>query len=142
MPLLLLLHQSIVAGVVHSPSLYPAGVASGRSLPRARVVFVNKMDRVGADFEIVRQMVRERSAPTSCRSTAARRGRAVHRHHRPGRQVRSCTTTTRSAKSTSKDRCGGVERQSQRDAPHLLESIVEQDDAILHKYSKSTSVRG
>jgi len=71
-----------------------------------RIVFVNKMDRVGADFEMCVKMVHERL------------GANVVPIHLPlgagelftgiidwSARSRSCTTTTRSARSTSKDRC-------------------------------------
>jgi len=98
--------------------------------------FVNKMDRVGADFEMCVKMVRERLAHVS-RSTAARRGRVVHRASSTW-SARSNRVRRRLARQKIRRRTspGGAEDKVKEMRHHLLESIVEQDDAILHKVSR------
>src|SRR6266852_6240507 len=77
-----------------------------------RIIFVNKMDRVGADFEMCVKMVRERL------------GANVVPIHLPLGSGELFTGII--------DLIRQVEVVEMRH--HLLESIVEQDDAILHKY--------
>src|SRR2546423_6644691 len=69
-----------------------------------RIVFVNKMDRVGADFEMCVKMVRERLGATRCRSTCrAGRGRCSPGPSTLVAPAGTGTTTTRLARRTSDD---------------------------------------
>src|SRR6059036_2251181 len=77
-----------------------------------RIIFANKMDRVGADFEMCLKMVRERLG-----------GNVVPIHLPLG----SGELFTGPVPAALKDKVAEMRH-------HMLESVVEYDDAILHKY--------
>src|SRR5258706_564337 len=101
-----------------------------------RVVFVNKMDRVGADFEMCVKMVRERLGANVV---------PVHLPLGAGELFTGIIDLVRQVEivydddSLGKKYVEGPVPAALKDKVkemrhHLLESIVEQDDAILHKY--------
>ena len=61
------------------------GVAPGRQYNVPRIAFVNKMDRVGADFDNVVQMMRDRLGAQPCPSSSRSAPETIPRHDRPGR---------------------------------------------------------
>src|SRR6266700_2331169 len=84
-----------------------------------RIVFVNKMDRVGADFEMCVKMVRER---LGANVDLVRQVEIVYDDDSLGKKY-----VKGPAPAVLKDKVKEMRH-------HLLEAIVEQDDAILHKY--------
>src|SRR6266700_1153283 len=84
-----------------------------------RIVFVNKMDRVGADFEMCVKMVRER---LGANVDLVRQVEIVYDDDSLGKKY-----VEGPVPAALKDKVKEMRH-------HLLESIVEQDDAILHKY--------
>ena len=72
-----------------------------------RLIFANKMDRVGADFDRCLAMIRDRLTQEGVPDPASRRrGRDVHRPHRRARAgSRSSSTTRRSARRSPRCRC-------------------------------------
>src|SRR5882672_2676054 len=101
-----------------------------------RIVFVNKMDRVGADFEMCVKMVRERLGANVV---------PVHLPLGAGELFTGIIDLVRQVEivydddSLGKKYVEGPVPAALKDKVkemrhHLLESIVEQDDAILHKY--------
>src|SRR6059036_1766071 len=101
-----------------------------------RIVFVNKMDRVGADFEMCVKMVRERLGANVV---------PIHLPLGSGELFTGIVDLVRQMEivydddSLGKKYVEGPVPAALKDKVkemrhHLLESIVEQDDAILHKY--------
>src|SRR6184192_145500 len=101
-----------------------------------RVVFVNKMDRVGADFEMCVKMVRERLGANVV---------PVHLPLGSGELFTGIIDLIRQVEIVYDDASLGkkyvegpvpaaLKDKVKEMRHHLLESIVEQDDAILHKY--------
>src|SRR5256886_1715500 len=101
-----------------------------------RIVFVNKMDRVGADFEMCVKMVRERLGANVV---------PIHLPLGAGELFTGIVDLVRQVEivydddSLGKKYVEGPVPAALKDKVkemrhHLLESIVEQDDAILHKY--------
>src|SRR5438874_2665278 len=101
-----------------------------------RVVFVNKMDRVGADFEMCVKMVRERLGANVV---------PVHLPLGSGELFTGIIDLIRQVEIVYDDESLGkkyvegpvpaaLKDKVKEMRHHLLESIVEQDDAILHKY--------
>src|SRR6266568_1577005 len=101
-----------------------------------RIVFVNKMDRVGADFEMCVKMVRERLGANVV---------PIHLPLGAGELFTGIIDLVRQVEivydddSLGKKYVEGPVPAALKDKVkemrhHLLESIVEQDDAILHKY--------
>src|SRR5712664_1496572 len=101
-----------------------------------RIVFVNKMDRVGADFDMCVKMVRERLGANVV---------PVHLPLGAGELFTGIVDLIRQVEIVYDDDSlgkkyveGPVPAALQANVAamrhHLLESIVEQDDAILHKY--------
>src|SRR5689334_25431423 len=100
-----------------------------------RIVFVNKMDRVGADFEMCVKMVRERLGANVV---------PIHLPLGSGELFTGIVDLIRQVEivydddSLGKKYVEGPVPAALKDRVkemrhHLLESIVEQDDAILHK---------
>src|SRR5690242_9279962 len=101
-----------------------------------RIIFVNKMDRVGADFDMCVKMVRERLGANVV---------PIHLPLGSGELFTGIVDLIRQVEivyddaSLGKKYVEGPVPAALRDKVkemrhHLLESIVEQDDAILHKY--------
>ena len=103
-----------------------------------RIIFVNKMDRVGADFEMCVKMVRERLGANVV---------PIHLPLGSGELFTGIIDLIRQVEivyddddaSLGKKYVEGPVPAALKDKVkemrhHLLESIVEQDDAILHKY--------
>ncbi len=101
-----------------------------------RIVFVNKMDRVGADFEMCVKMVRERLGANVV---------PIHLPLGSGELFTGIVDLVRQVEivydddSLGKKYVEGPVPAALKDKVkemrhHLLESIVEQDDGILHKY--------
>src|SRR6266567_211355 len=101
-----------------------------------RIVFVNKMDRVGADFEMCVKMVRERLGANVV---------PVHLPLGAGELFTGIVDLIRQVEIVYDDESLGkkyvegpvpaaLKDKVKEMRHHLLESIVEQDDAILHKY--------
>jgi elongation factor G len=103
-----------------------------------RIIFVNKMDRVGADFEMCVKMVRERLGANVV---------PIHLPLGSGELFTGIIDLIRQVEivyddddaSLGKKYVEGPVPAALREKVkemrhHLLESIVEQDDAILHKY--------
>jgi elongation factor G len=103
-----------------------------------RIIFVNKMDRVGADFEMCVKMVRERLGANVV---------PIHLPLGSGELFTGIIDLIRQVEivyddddaSLGKKYVEGPIPVALKDKVkemrhHLLESIVEQDDAILHKY--------
>src|SRR5216117_2360377 len=101
-----------------------------------RIVFVNKMDRVGADFEMCVKMVRERLGANVV---------PIHLPLGSGELFTGIIDLIRQVEivydddSLGKKYVEGPVPAALKDKVkemrhHLLEAIVEQDDAILHKY--------
>src|SRR6266403_2368267 len=101
-----------------------------------RIVFVNKMDRVGADFEMCVKMVRERLGANVV---------PVHLPLGAGELFTGIIDLIREVEIVYDDESLGkkyvegpvpaaLKDKVKEMRHHLLESIVEQDDAILHKY--------
>src|SRR5881409_813290 len=101
-----------------------------------RIVFVNKMDRVGADFEMCVKMVRERLGANVV---------PIHLPLGAGELFTGIVDLIREVEivydddSLGKKYVEGPVPAALKDKVkemrhHLLESIVEPDDAILHKY--------
>ena len=101
-----------------------------------RIIFVNKMDRVGADFDMCVKMVRERFGANVV---------PIHLPLGSGELFTGIIDLIRQVEivyddaSLGKKYVEGPVPAALRDKVaemrhHLLESIVEQDDAILHKY--------
>src|SRR6266705_205702 len=101
-----------------------------------RIVFVNKMDRVGADFEMCVKMVRERLGANVV---------PIHLPLGSGELFTGIIDLVRQVEivydddSLGKKYVEGPVPAALKDKVkemrhHLLESIVEQDDALLHKY--------
>src|SRR5256886_1136446 len=101
-----------------------------------RVVFVNKMDRVGADFDMCVKMVRERLGANVV---------PIHLPLGAGELFTGIIDLVRQVEIVYDDDSLGkkyvegpvpaaLKAKVKEMRHHLLESIVEQDDAILHKY--------
>src|SRR5881628_1927127 len=101
-----------------------------------RIVFVNKMDRVGADFEMCVKMVRERLGANVV---------PIHLPLGSGELFTGIIDLIRQVEivyddeSLGKKYVEGPVPAALKDKVaemrhHMLEAIVEQDDAILHKY--------
>src|SRR3989442_8413870 len=101
-----------------------------------RIVFVNKMDRLGADFEMCVKMVRERLGANVV---------PVHLPLGAGELFTGIIDLIRQVEIVYDDDSLGkkyvegpvpvaLKDRVKEMRHHLLESIVEQDDAILHKY--------
>src|SRR5881392_2378600 len=101
-----------------------------------RIVFVNKMDRVGADFEMCVKMVRERLGANVV---------PIHLPLGSGELFTGIVDLVRQVEIVYDDESLGkkyvegpvpaaLQDKVKEMRHHLLESIVEQDDAILHKY--------
>jgi elongation factor G len=101
-----------------------------------RIVFVNKMDRVGADFEMCVKMMRERLGANVV---------PIHLPLGSGELFTGIVDLIRQVEIVYDDESLGkkyvegpvpaaLKDQVKEMRHHLLESIVEQDDAILHKY--------
>src|SRR5882724_4277192 len=101
-----------------------------------RIVFVNKMDRVGADFEMCVKMVRERLGANVV---------PVHLPLGAGELFTGIIDLIREVEIVYDDESLGkkyvegpvpaaLKDKVKEMRHHLLEAIVEQDDAILHKY--------
>ena len=101
-----------------------------------RIVFVNKMDRVGADFEMCVKMVRERLGANVV---------PIHLPLGAGELFTGIVDLVRQVEIVYDDDSLGkkyvegpvpaaLKGKVKEMRHHLLESIVEQDDAILHKY--------
>src|SRR2546429_2454653 len=101
-----------------------------------RIIFVNKMDRVGADFDMCVKMVRERLGANVV---------PIHLPLGSGELFTGIVDLVRQVEivyddeSLGKKYVEGPVPAALKDRVaemrhHLLESIVEQDDAILHKY--------
>src|SRR3989440_9850162 len=101
-----------------------------------RIVFVNKMDRVGADFEMCVKMVRERLGANVV---------PIHLPLGSGELFTGIIDLIRQVEIVYDDASLGkkyvegpvpaaLKDKVKEMRHHLLESIVEQDDAILHKY--------
>src|SRR5213596_2813575 len=101
-----------------------------------RIIFVNKMDRVGADFEMCVKMVRERLGANVV---------PVHLPLGSGELFTGIIDLIRQVEIVYDDASLGkkyvegpvpaaLKDKVKEMRHHLLESIVEQDDAILHKY--------
>src|SRR5256712_7354948 len=101
-----------------------------------RIVFVNKMDRVGADFDMCVKMVRERLGANVV---------PVHLPLGAGELFTGIIDLIRQVEIVYDDDSLGkkyvegpvpvaLKDRVKEMRHHLLESIVEQDDAILHKY--------
>ena len=104
-----------------------------------RFCFVNKMDRIGADFERCVAMIRDRlDAVPGGRAAADRRRERLPRRHRPRRdEGASCgrSTTTAKARSSRSSTSPPSSRTRPTRARHeLLETIAHVDDALLEKY--------
>ena len=103
-----------------------------------RIIFVNKMDRVGADFEMCVKMVRERLGANVV---------PIHLPLGSGELFTGIVDLIRQVEIVYDDDDASLgKKYVEGPVPaalkakvvemrhHLLESIVEQDDAILHKY--------
>jgi elongation factor G len=103
-----------------------------------RIIFVNKMDRVGADFEMCVKMVRERLGANVV---------PIHLPLGSGELFTGIIDLIRQVEIVYDDDDASLgKKYVEGPVPaalkekvaemrhHLLESIVEQDDAILHKY--------
>ena len=101
-----------------------------------RIVFVNKMDRVGADFDMCVKMVRERLGANVV---------PIHLPLGAGELFTGIIDLVRQVEIVYDDESLGkkyvegpvpaaLKDKVKEMRHHLLESIVEQDDAILHKY--------
>src|SRR6266513_1160383 len=101
-----------------------------------RIIFVNKMDRVGADFDMCVKMVRERLGANVV---------PIHLPLGSGELFTGIIDLVRQVEivyddeSLGKKYVEGPVPAALKDRVaemrhHLLESVVEQDDAILHKY--------
>src|SRR6266699_1752954 len=101
-----------------------------------RIIFVNKMDRVGADFEMCVKMVRERLGANVV---------PIHLPLGSGELFTGIVDLIRQVEIVYDDDSLGkkyvegpvpaaLKDKVEEMRHHLLESIVEQDDAILHKY--------
>src|SRR6058998_2544896 len=101
-----------------------------------RIVFVNKMDRVGADFEMCVKMVRERLGANVV---------PIHLPLGAGELFTGIVDLIRQVEIVYDDDSLGKKyvegpvpaalKDKVKEMRHnLLESVVEQDDAILHKY--------
>src|SRR5437773_11723057 len=101
-----------------------------------RIIFVNKMDRVGADFDMCVKMVRERLGANVV---------PIHLPLGSGELFTGIVDLVRQVEivyddeSLGKKYVEGPVPAALKDRVaemrhHLLESVVEQDDAILHKY--------
>jgi len=93
-----------------------------------RIIFVNKMDRVGADFDMCLKMVRDRLGANAVPiqlplgADLIRQVEIVYDDASLGKKY-----VEGPVPAALKDRVAEMRH-------HLLESVVEQDDAILHKY--------
>src|SRR5919198_1352970 len=101
-----------------------------------RIIFVNKMDRVGADFDMCVRMVRERLGANVV---------PIHLPLGSGELFTGIVDLIRQVEIVYDDESLGrkyvegpvpaaLKDKVKEMRHHLLESIVEQDDAILHKY--------
>src|SRR6201984_2959267 len=101
-----------------------------------RIVFVNKMDRVGADFEMCVKMVRERLGANVV---------PIHLPLGSGELFTGIIDLVRQVEIVYDDESLGkkyvegplpaaLQNKVKEMRHHLLEAIVEHDDAILHKY--------
>src|SRR6266516_2788730 len=101
-----------------------------------RIIFVNKMDRVGADFEMCVKMVRERLGGNVV---------PIHLPLGSGELFTGIIDLVRQVEIVYDDESLGkkyvegpvpaaLKEKVAEMRHHLLESVVEQDDAILHKY--------
>src|SRR5438046_979187 len=101
-----------------------------------RIIFVNKMDRVGADYDMCLKMVRDRLGANAV---------PIHLPLGSGELFTGLIDIVRQVEIVYDDETLG-KKYLEGPVPaalkdrvaemrhHLLESIVEQDDAILHKY--------
>src|SRR5437773_4552812 len=101
-----------------------------------RVIFVNKMDRVGADFDMCLQMVRERLGAKAV---------PIHVPLGSGELFTGLIDVVRQVEIVYDDETLGkkyvegpvpvaLKDKVARMRSELLEAVVEHDDAILHKY--------
>ncbi len=102
-----------------------------------RIIFANKMDRVGADFDRCIAMIRDRLHDDALPAAAAGRlRRALHRPHRRHRARSSTSSTTRrSARRSPRCRWPDAYKERVEQARHeLIEAAVEHDDELMEKY--------
>jgi len=98
------------------------------------------MDRVGADFEMCVNMVARAPGANVVPIHLPLARASCSRHHRPVREVEIVYDDESLGKKYVEGPVPAApERQSQRMRHHCCESIVEQDDAILHNIWRSTS---
>ena len=103
-----------------------------------RIIFANKMDRVGANFDRCLAMIRDRLTrraypDPAARSAPARSSPATSTSSRAGRV--SSSTTNRSARSSRRCRCRTSSTSAVEAArTPLIEAAVEYDDELLEKY--------
>ena len=103
-----------------------------------RICFINKMDRVGADFEHVGPdaSARQLEANAGADPAAARARRTAPRRHRPGPDEGASSSTTTSwahvrGRSRSRPSCRPRRRGTAR---KLIEAVAELDDELMEKY--------
>ena len=103
-----------------------------------RIAFVNKMDKIGADFEMNVDSIRERlgvdPVPIQC---PVGRGRSAPRRRRPHHACRPPSSTrSRRARSTSWDEIpADISRQAAHELREkMIEACADVDDAIMEKF--------
>ncbi|HEV2752146.1 MAG TPA: elongation factor G [Gemmatimonadales bacterium] len=103
-----------------------------------RIIFVNKMDRVGADFEMCVKMVRERLGanvvPIHLPLGSGELFTGIIDLIRQVEIVYDDDDASLGKKYVEGPVPAALKEKVKEMRHHLLESIVEQDDAILHKY--------
>ena len=97
-----------------------------------RIAYINKMDRIGADFEHGVQTMIDRLAAHPCRSSCRSAPRRLPGHHRPRRDEGD------RLQGRARQRAGGTSRSRPRSwtpprppREHLLEEVSKYDDELV-----------
>ena len=112
-----------------------------------RMCFVNKMDRIGADFYRTVDMVSDRLAgqparhPAADRRRRARVERAVRRARRPGQDEGARLAGRGARREVGRGRHPrGHGRQADEYREQMMETIATQDEALMHSYLEGEDV--
>ena len=116
-------------------------MAAGRSLAVPRICFVNKMDRIGADFQRTVQMIVDRlGANPRADPAAAGPRRQVPRHDRSDRDERMVFSDELGANPRLRRFRPTCWTQAQAAADTMIERIAETDDELTMKFLEGEEI--